>query len=425
MSTYNVHVFSILTNKNAKRTSYTVRWSVAGKRFRDTFVTKALAESYRSKLVVAQREGVAFDEATGLPEPMARELLAVSWYSHAVEFIDMKWPHSSPNHRRSMAEALTTVTPTLLSTDRRMPPAKEIRAALMGWSFNRRAREQGPPPEHLRPTIEWLESHTVNLSALTDAALVRHVLDTLALRLDGKPAAATVIARKRAVFSSTLKYAVELRRLDTHPLKTLSWKAPKANEVVDRRVVINPAQARHLLDAVHEFAPDLVAFFGCIYYSALRPEEVLHLRKDEYQPPREPGEWGWFTLTGATVTVGQEWNDEEGADQHRTLKHRPRTATRRVPVPPELVELLAAHLDQFGTHRDGRLFVTRRGPGGVYTHPTDRPVSNSTYTRTWARARRTALTEAQEASPLAKRPYDLRHAAVSLWLNSASVFQRR
>jgi hypothetical protein len=29
-----------------------------------------------------------------------------------------------------------------------------------------------------------------------------------------------------------------------------------------------------------------------------------------------------------------------------------------------------------------------------------------------------ALTEAQYRSPLGRRPYDLRHAAVSLWLNS-------
>jgi len=33
--------------------------------------------------------------------------------------------------------------------------------------------------------------------------------------------------------------------------------------------------------------------------------------------------------------------------------------------------------------------------------------------RVWASARADVLTEAEFASPLAKRPYDLRHAAVS------------
>lgn len=36
----------------------------------------------------------------------------------------------------------------------------------------------------------------------------------------------------------------------------------------------------------------------------------------------------------------------------------------------------------------------------------------------WARARGTALTAPEAAWPLARRPYDLRHAAVSTWLNS-------
>jgi integrase len=36
----------------------------------------------------------------------------------------------------------------------------------------------------------------------------------------------------------------------------------------------------------------------------------------------------------------------------------------------------------------------------------------------WAGARAQALTPAQCRSPLGRRPYDLRHAAVSLWLNS-------
>jgi hypothetical protein len=36
----------------------------------------------------------------------------------------------------------------------------------------------------------------------------------------------------------------------------------------------------------------------------------------------------------------------------------------------------------------------------------------------WAKARTLALTPAQVISPIAGRPYDLRHASVSLWLNA-------
>ncbi len=40
-----------------------------------------------------------------------------------------------------------------------------------------------------------------------------------------------------------------------------------------------------------------------------------------------------------------------------------------------------------------------------------------TINRTWRAARRAAFTPEVEASPLARTPYDLRHAAVSTWLN--------
>jgi integrase len=46
------------------------------------------------------------------------------------------------------------------------------------------------------------------------------------------------------------------------------------------------------------------------------------------------------------------------------------------------------------------------------------PVSGSSYGNTWRKARTATLTTAEAASPLARRPYDLRHACVSLWLNA-------
>jgi integrase len=40
-----------------------------------------------------------------------------------------------------------------------------------------------------------------------------------------------------------------------------------------------------------------------------------------------------------------------------------------------------------------------------------------TYWRAWIKARQAALNPAGQASPLARRPYDLRHACLSTWLN--------
>ena len=47
-----------------------------------------------------------------------------------------------------------------------------------------------------------------------------------------------------------LEYAVELNHFDSNPLKKVKWRPNRASETVDRRVVVNPAQARDLLAAV-------------------------------------------------------------------------------------------------------------------------------------------------------------------------------
>ena len=62
----------------------------------------------------------------------------------------------------------------------------------------------------------------------------------------------------------------------------------------------------------------------------------------------------------------------------------------------------------FRTTLDGRIFQTARG--GI--------LQDSGYNEVWTEARKAALTPAQQRSPLARRPHDLRHAGVSLWLNA-------
>jgi integrase len=78
-----------------------------------------------------------------------------------------------------------------------------------------------------------------------------------------------------------------------------------------------------------------------------------------------------------------------------------------VPIPPALVAILLEHIDTFGAARDGRLF------SGVKTGEN---IPASVYSRIWDQARVLGLSPDQEASPLARRPYDLRHAALSSWL---------
>ena len=99
---------------------------------------------------------------------------------------------------------------------------------------------------------------------------------------------------------------------------------------------------------------------------------------------------------------GGETHDDRG------LKNRPAEDVRRVPIPPQLVAVLREHLATFGTAEDGRLFFSEKGS----------VVPSSTCYRVWQEARLLALPPAVVASPLASRPYDLRHSALSTWLNA-------
>jgi integrase len=121
--------------------------------------------------------------------------------------------------------------------------------------------------------------------------------------------------------------------------------------------------------------------------------------------------WGWLHLSGSTQQVGEDWSDSGKSLEDRELRHRAKKATRDVPACPELVRILRHHLREHCRDANGRKF-NAAGARVV-------PVSKSTYLRSpVCQARVVALTPAQQRSPLAHRPYDLRHAAVSLWLNA-------
>jgi integrase len=140
----------------------------------------------------------------------------------------------------------------------------------------------------------------------------------------------------------------------------LRWRAPKAVHMVDRRSVVNPAQARALLAAVaeHSTGPRLVAFFGCLYFAGMRPEEAVALRVANLAIPAVG--WGEIHLDGAEPHAGKEWTDSGGDRDRRQLKQRAAGEGRTVPCPPELTALLHAHRAEFGTGADGRLFTGAR-----------------------------------------------------------------
>ena len=78
--TFDVLIWSIrekirpsTTTGKARRKSYVVRWRVGKDCHSKTYGTRALADSFRSQLVSAQKAGEAFRLIDGLPVSVGRE----------------------------------------------------------------------------------------------------------------------------------------------------------------------------------------------------------------------------------------------------------------------------------------------------------------------------------------------------------------
>jgi len=408
MDSYDVRFWDIKKLGNGTGARCRVRWAVDGREHCKSFKARPLADGFLTDLKDAVRDRRPFNPRTGLPEAETTEGEMITWYAHARAYAEAKWPNLAPVSRRSVAEALVTVTIALSAKEKGAPGGKVLRQALFGWAFNPATRDSDPPPE-IAAALDWAERASLAVADLEDTATVRLALAACARTLTGKAAAGSTQRRKRSVFYNALGYAVEQGHLASNPVDRIQWTAPAVAQSVDRRVVVSPAQARSLLAAVRglgDRGQHLEAFYACLYYAALRPSEAVMLRESDLYLPKKG--WGRIVLAASASRAGTAWTDHGTARQERGLKHRAAHETRTIPIPPELAALLRAHIKRYGTTTDGRIFQTARG--GI--------IQDSAYSAVWAEARKNALPHAQYRSPLGRRPYDLRHAAVSLWLNS-------
>jgi integrase len=403
---FDVSVWSI-RRRPGRRRAFEVRWRAGGRAWSRSFTTRRLADGYRAELVRAARRGLDFDPHTGEPAAWAVPARpSQTWHELAAAYAAVKWPGLAAHSRSSLADALATITPALTRDAPRRPPAAVLRAALYTCAFN--PASPAPAGPAAAAALAWAERASLPAAALADPAVLRAALEAAATRLDGRRAAATTTARKRAVLHGALAYAVETGLLDANPADRITWHAPKATTAVSPQAAASPAQARSLISAVGAGHPELEAFFGCLYYAALRPEEAVALRAADCRLPAAG--WGALILSRTAPRTAAAWTGNGTGHEDRGLKQRPEHAVRAVPIPPDLITLLRRHLATHGTAPDGRLFPGKRG--GI--------LSESVYGRAWQHARTRALDPGHLAAGLARRPYDLRHAALSAWLDAGA-----
>jgi hypothetical protein len=377
MNAFDVRIHAIRRRPDRRR-PFEVRWHAAGRARSRSFITIALADSYRAELVRAARKGLDFSPGTGEPASWAApEAATISWLEHAAAYAAMKWPLAAACTRAGIADALATITPALFTPGRGGPPAAALRAALYGHAFNpaRAGADPGPPAT---VALAWASDHCLPLTALANPAVTRRALEALALRLDGTAAAATTITRKRAVFHGCLSYAAELGMLEANPLDRITWRPPRSSCSADLRSAATPAEVQAILAEVTQIRPELTAFFGRLYYAALRPAEAVALHASSCTLPSRG--WGQLTLTASLPRSARAWTGNGTPRELRGLKHRPEGAIRTVPIPPQLARLLRWHLRAFGCAADGRLFrgaaaarSAKASTAGSGTRPAPRP----------------------------------------------------
>ncbi|WP_234045806.1 tyrosine-type recombinase/integrase [Streptomyces adelaidensis] len=405
-----------------KSRPYRLRWVVAGHVYGDTFTTSALAESRRNELWQAMnRRGEAFGIDSGLPESEVRaaaedaEAAAeaepfLRWFEFCRRYVAGRWRMSAAKSREGMADGLAAVALAMVKREG-APDDTHLRLAFRWGIVPANSGEE--PPAELKAAYEWLTTEDRPVADLVDAGVFEDVLYRLSYRLDGTPAAGETHKRRRRALNTALEHAVATKELPENPLQGAYKKRVGSGAVVDRRVLVNAVQGRQLLTAVSYVGSwdrnrgrRLAAFYAVLYYAGLRPAEAVGLRLSDCHLP-DAG-WGTLTLRETRPVSGKQWTDSGERHDRRGLKAREADTDRPVPIPPVLVAILRAHLKEFGTAKERRVFGNERG--GV--------VGSSTYWRVWEEARLFALPPDRVASPLAGRPYDLRHACITRWLNA-------
>ena len=188
---------------------------------------------------------------------------------------------------------------------------------------------------------------------------------------------------------------------------------------MDPRAVGSPALVASMLEACGTIGkrqgPRFRAFYGCMFYALMRPSEVAALTREGCHLPDD--------RLGPPDLRGRQPRSREGLHRRRPGPRAPRPQRPdQGQAHPEGPQARAEGPDPARArrapphaHRDSSAWPRTGGCSGPRT---GNPLQPSTWWQVWQKVRAASLTPEQLASPLMKRPYDLRHSGVTWRLNS-------
>src|SRR5215831_15871732 len=206
-TTFDARVYQTEVYRGSEVTTYKVRWKVGGRLWKEGFRTVAQADSFRSALLTAARKGEAFSLVTGRPVAWERAKAETNWYEFACAYVDMKWKQASAKYRKDIARALTA-------------------AHLPCWPTGVDGR-----------TMRAFAGRSSGGDSTPSNVLTRRPRSPRFL--PGSPATALRCRR----------WPSPRPQAECSNRQRAEWTAPKVSGQVDRRSVVNPRQARALLEA--------------------------------------------------------------------------------------------------------------------------------------------------------------------------------
>ncbi len=395
-----VQVFSLKappTGTATDKLRWRLKWRIDGRDFSRSFKSKAEGDRLRSQLLVALNEGSRFDPANGLPVEWIRS--DATWWTWSREWLGLKWPRWAGKTRSTAVETLVALTPHLVR-----PGAPEPPESLRAWLRTSGYRPDQEPAS-ASAELSWLDRWSVPLEDL-GPGLLESALTAATTKLDGKAMSTPVIRRRRNSLKTVLAAAVRRGIIDANPMDRMEWDMPQQSLQVDVSTVPSVSDVDRIVEVVAALPTGgarFAAFFAVIGLAGLRPSEVAALTSADLELP-ETG-WGSARLRGAITSPGARYTADGEALEHKGLKHRPAEAAREVPLPPDLVALVRAHLERFPSE------VPQ-----VFTNASGRPVAVSNYSPVWSRARAQLWPEGHALSKTTV--YDLRHTAATTMLRS-------
>ena len=390
---------------------YDVRFRVDGHAFRYGFDRKGWAEDFARQLQVDFARGLLFD-------PEARRFVSVegaddsdqrgpTFAEHARDYLASQWHRWEPATRRSAQGALALACLSLVQPE---APVLDGGQRMAADAYLRRAVFIVPPPATLLPEdVEWsawFDKWSMPLDEVTD----RHLRDFLDVyrsqALDGtaRQAKPSTVERTRAVVRAAFTNARKRQLISWDPWDAVGGENLRDHDKVDPDLVMGPEEIRALARACGQIDPRSECYVLIMGLCGLRPGEATDLRRRD------------FVLAGdrPSVTVGGSRSEvperyfTEGQTRRRPLKGRGAKARRTVPIPAELLPLLALHLSRYvDGQSNAYVFTTAKGA---------RLNSSNFYRDVWGPSRKRVF---EESSPLRKvRRQDLRHSAITMWLNA-------